>query len=74
MTTTEELTATVQRALLSGLQRHSKMLYGSAVEIPQVPVFGQYARIQGHFALVDVARDIAVAVEAVPPKPCECPP
>jgi hypothetical protein len=60
----EQLTAIVQRALISGLQRHSKMLYGSAVEVPQVPVFGRYDRISGHFALVDVARDITAAVEA----------
>jgi hypothetical protein len=74
MTTTEDLTATVQRALLNGLRHHSKSLYGTVFEMPDVvPPRGEYAKITGHFGLVDVAQDIAAAVEASLPKPCACP-
>ncbi len=70
--TSEALIAVVQRALLSGLARHSKALYGSAVEVPQTPAPGRYDKMTGHFQLVAVAADIATAVEASLPRPCQC--
>ena len=69
MTSLEDI---VQRALLAGLRHHSKTLYGSAVEVPQTLAQGRYDKMTGHFQLLDVARDIAAAVEASLPKPCGC--
>ena len=62
----------VQRALLAGLARHGKAEYGVIVELPSTVARGRYDKVTGYFQLVDVARDIAAAVEASLPKPCEC--
>jgi hypothetical protein len=72
--TSEALIAIVQRALLSSLQRHGKAQWGVVVDVPQAAARGDYAKVTGYFGLVDVAQDIAAAVEASLPKPCECPP
>ncbi len=70
--TSEALIAIVQRALLSGLQRHGKAQWGIVVDVPQTAARGDYAKVTGYFGLVDVAQDIAAAVEAALPKPCQC--
>jgi hypothetical protein len=66
MTNIEDI---VQRALLSALQRHSIAMYGTTVDIPgTIPPIGtpspaNYSKMTGWFALADVARDIANAIE-----------
>jgi hypothetical protein len=62
--TPEALQAIVQRTMLQALQRHATANYGTAVEVPQIARHGEYAKMTGYFGLVDVARDIAIAVEA----------
>jgi hypothetical protein len=72
--TSDTLTAIVQKALLNGLNRHSTSLYGTAVHVPDTVKRGDYAKVTGYFGIADICQDIATAVEASLPKPCECPP
>jgi hypothetical protein len=65
---TAELTATVTRALLTGLQRHGKSQWGTVVDVPHTVQRGDYAKVTGYFGLADVACDIAAAVEATQEK------
>ena len=71
--TSEALTAIVQRTLLQSLQRHATSNYGTIVDVPGTVERGRYDKMTGYFMLTEVAMDIAAAVEAALPKPCECP-
>jgi hypothetical protein len=60
----EQLTATITRALLTGLVRHGRNQYGTVVDVPPTVARGRYDKVTGYFGLVDVAQEIATAVEA----------